>query len=199
MTGRNYLQILKSEIIWVLAVTVIFALGGWWYSARQPIQYQTSVSFVVSQQPESRSANASYYQYDRYYLGQAVGLVADNISSFLSLPSQVEKIYQKAGLDLPTRSVKKLAALIKVHRSSLTANSLNVTLTANDGEGSQKLAQAVQQVIVDGFQKDILKIETTTTTVPAAVMPNTVFNITLAALAGLLVGIVMGFGRYYLR
>jgi len=110
MELRDYIKIILKYKAAVLLITLILAIGGYWWAARQPATVDGSVTFTVV---NSERFPADQYGYDYYFTIQSSALLADTIDGWFGSPSFTSKIYDNAKVALPSDTTRAAGRIFR--------------------------------------------------------------------------------------
>ncbi|MFC1721641.1 hypothetical protein ACFL0Z_01880 [Patescibacteria group bacterium] len=142
MNTKIYGSIFKkrlSLIVVVMAVTTVMAVVG---TALLPQQKNVSLSIAVD---VSDQQDTSDYKYSRYYGAEASEKFATTVSSWFQSPEIVQRMFEDAGLDPGTTSLRKLAGIFDTE--PLSAQNVEVDFIVGSDEEANKLLAAVSDMV----------------------------------------------------
>lgn len=133
------------------ATIVIIVLIFWGLSVGfllwQGQGYEAGLTFTVNPAETIDQKDVDYYLYDNYFALQAAGALADTIASSLASPATVAEIYQKAGLKLPQKSLRKLSKTFEAKKNTALVNVISATTKGPNKEEVEKLVIAAREII----------------------------------------------------
>lgn len=160
------------------------------FAARQPVRYQTSISFAVNRIDKAPSTT---YQYDGYYAIQAADLFSQTVVSWFSTPSVLVEVYERAGVSTAPTSLRNLTSRFKTKKYA--AQNIVVTF----GEETEERARLIAEAVTATMQTRAAKLNQTAEAQALfeivgskPVIVATKPSIVTFAVAGFLVGFLVG-------
>jgi capsular polysaccharide biosynthesis protein len=204
MELRDYLKILGNSWLTIALITLAAAgLAAAWSKA-QPSKYESSVTMVVNKPNTIPQRSVEYFQYDKYYSIQASSLFADTLTAWLSSPSTAQEIYVKAGLPVPDVNLKKLSRIFKPSR--MQPATISLTVREDEKVEAEKLINAAVAVMQDkttqqheGDDPDHYFSLISGAVATAELKQDTLLNVAIGLLSGLVLSLILVFMRDYLR
>lgn len=198
MTNVSLLGFVQSRpFSTVLISAAIVALLGALVASALPKRVKVSMSFTIAQQARQETSD---YSYDGYYAQRAAELVADTMISWLSTPSVIKDIYADAGIAAAdSRAFDDASRAFRAKKFS--SQNVVVTFTDADESTAEKLAAATSRIlsgraaelVLSSKQDSLFHVTASAPVIaPASVPPKT------AALAGLFIGMFLGFSIAYI-
>lgn len=204
MELRDYLKILGRSWGLILTLTILVTAATIIWTKVTPVKYDSSVTMVVNKPNTVPQRTANYFQYDKYYSIQASSLFADTLTAWLSSPSTAKEIYEKAGLEVPDVSLKKLGKIFKPRR--LPPVTIGITVTDKDKDRAEKLVKAAAAIMDEkttqqheGDDPDHYFTLISGPVATAQNKPDMAVNIILGVLGGLILSLVIVYVREYLK
>lgn len=190
---KTFLSLLV-KFKWVLVFALVVALVAGIFSWQRGDRYRVSVALVVSRMGTQQATD---YKYDSYYALKASDEFSDTIAGWFKTPEMTVAIYKKAGLSYGNPSLGSLAR--RFDAAKIAPNIVEVRFGAKSEAEANALAQGVNNAI----QEKAYLISAASwqgisfaTMGSEPVVVKSDYLIWLNALAGLLVGLVVGlFGR----
>lgn len=124
-----------------IGIVVVVVAGAYIWTYLQPVNYSTSMSFGVTRANKQKT---TAYEYDGYYALQAADLFSQTLVSWLQTPSVLVDIYQTAGLDTGSESVRNITSRFKTKKYS--AQNVVVTFGSPTREEASRLAESMTNV-----------------------------------------------------
>lgn len=200
MELKDYLEIIKKRIWWLIVIVLITTVGACWFTVSQPITYDASSYVNILVRPES----TQNYEYDNYYSLQAGGLFVDRVINWLQDPSNVTDIYANAQLNTPSTNISDLTKVINAKKKApatvtiLVNNQNKDTAQALVNSTKNFISQKTQELTDKGSIKNI-DLDMSKTLV-AENKPNVTVNTIIGFVAGLILGLIMIFlAEYFSR
>lgn len=140
---NQFTSLLKRPVAFLVIVTLLAGLAALIYSLRQPLKYETSISFAANR---INQGPTNAYEYDGYYAIQAADLFSQTVVSWFSTPSVLKEVYERAGVDTKQHALNDLT-----HRFStkkFAAQNIVVTFS----EASESRAQQIAQAVIETMQ-----------------------------------------------
>lgn len=204
MDLKDYLVILKRNLLLIVVVLLLFCLGGYFATYRQPVSNQASSTLEVQRYETQKQSDVNYFQYGNFYGEQVSSAISDNLSGWLSSPSTVAEIFNQAGYALPNTSLKNLAKIFTAKKTISSSAVLNVSYSDSDKEKARKLTETATRVL-KAKAEDSNKIGTSYVTVqigtPVIVEAPKAYglNIAISAFFGLVISLIIVSIREALR
>ncbi len=200
MELKDYLEIIKKRIWWLIVIVIITTVGTYWFTVSQPVTYDASSYVNILIKPE----NTQNYEYDNYYSLQAGSLFVDRVINWLQDPSNVTDIYADAQLSVPATNISNLTKIINAKKKAPAT----VTILINDknSQTAQALVNSTKDFIskktqeltdkgsIKNIDLDISK------TLVSENKPNVMINTIIGFVSGIVLGLVMIFlAEYFAR
>jgi len=142
MELKEYLQIIKRNIIAFGAVIAIVVLGSFALFTLKPITYSTSLALNITRSGAQQTPD---YKYDDFYRLQADEKFAETIVQWLQDPRTAANIYTAAGLDVTNFSIRQLARSFS--STKLSSQYVSVSFSARSLDSAKKISNAIVSVI----------------------------------------------------
>lgn len=202
MELREYVKIIRRHFTAFIIVTILVTLSTFLFTKMQPTTYTASTTFTVNKSQNLKQSQVSYYIFDNYYNVQSAGLFSQIVTTWFSSPSLVKEVYQKANMELPNVSQKKLAKTFKAVREEPAT--ITVTISGTNKDDLDKLINAAAKVLQDetntlgksnesfyeiAFFKPIVSQNT----------PNLILNTGIGLVSGIILGVIIALGIAYFK
>ena len=200
MELKEYLKIIKRGISLVLSLTLLVGLAALIFTASQETLYETSLSLSISRADTQETLD---YKYDQYYAIQASELFANTVEQWLKSPEVATKIYQKAEVELPVKSLRKLTK--KFRANKMASQYVEVGFKAKSKDEAKRISSATLAVLQDKAallsQVDRTALFSIIGAEPVIVedKPDIGLNTFLGLVTGLFLGIGLAFLKEYFR
>lgn len=191
MELKEYLNIIKKHFGILILITVLILVGVASFFLLKPQEYQASLTLNISREGARETQD---YQFDDFYRLQADEKFADTLVEWLKNPRVVSDIYQKAGIDTQTFSLKSLSRSFSPAKYS--SQTVVVNFSSATHEQAQKLSDSIILIIQENTEKLNEKQQEKTWFQVIAFEPlvkKEVFNWLVIILAGILLGIFFAF------
>lgn len=136
------MDLVKGYGFQLIAAAVVAAVITVLVTVRLPKQPEAVVLLEVYALNQEKTED---YAYDGYYALQAADLFSNTVMGWLTSPSVVEAIYEKADVSLPTRSLRRLARIFSV--KSRGAGIVEAQYRASTEDEAMRLATAMGLVL----------------------------------------------------
>ncbi len=180
----------------VLASSAAAALLFASVSSALPRRADVSFSFTVSQQARQATTD---YSYDGYYALRASELVADTLISWLSTPSILKEVYEKAGIPTTDTEIKALAGRF-FRGKKYSGQNVVVAYSAESRETAAKLHESLSSLLSSRARTLVLSPDQETIFIVTASEPVIAaggVSALRAAIAGAFVGAFVGLAYAY--
>jgi len=191
MELREYFKIIGQYFKIFIVIVILGGVAAFLFTKFQPASFTASTTFTVNKSSVLDQSQISYYLFDNYYNVQSAGLFSQIVTTWFESPALVKEIYEKAGLDVPQVSQRKLSKTFKAVREEPAT--INVTISGEDKEQLDKLINAAAAVLqektnelgknADSFY-EIAKFN--------PIVTENKVNLWLNTLIGLLAGVLIG-------
>lgn len=205
MDIRDYYEIIKKNIAYILLITIVFAAVAMIATIRKAPVFQSSATIEITKSAGNSQANVPYYQYDNYYSVQAASALSDNIIGLANGPATVAEIFQKSGYDLPTGDLKALSKVFTAKKYVTTSGVIELSYSSENQQMAKDLINAATSVLKD----KISQYNTTDNNGKFAILTGspviieapkaTALNTVIAAFVGLFVSLGLVFFREALK
>lgn len=138
-----FTSLLKRPAPFLVLVTLLAGAAAAIFAARQPVRYQTSISFAANR---INQGPTNTYEYDGYYAIQAADLFSQTVVSWFSTPSVLREVYERADVTVEPRSLNDLARRFSTKK--FAAQNIVVTFT----EGSEERANQIATAVIETMQ-----------------------------------------------
>ena len=202
MELRDYFKIIGRHLTVFIVIVIIGGISAFTFTKTQPTTYTASTTFTVNKNSALKQSQTSYYLYDNYYNVQSAGLFSQIVTTWFESPSLVKEIYNKAGIDLPNVSQRKLSKTFKAVREEPAT--INVTISGDDKDKLDKLINAAAAVLQDktnelGKNQDSYYEIAKFTPIVSQNTPSLWLNTLIGLMAGILVGAIVALGIAYFK
>ncbi len=181
------IQEYKEVLIFALGVALVAGIFTW----QKQNNYEASLSLTVSRYG---TQSAQDYKYDNYYAIKATDEFGDTVAGWFKTPEMTQTIFKKADFQSDIQSLDSLKKKIKA--AKISPNLVEVRFSAKNELAAKKLAEAIVNTISEkvsllnasswqGISFLVMGSEPVVVKNSQAVWWN--------ALAGFLVGLVVGF------
>ena len=201
MELKQYIKIIKRHIKSILMVSTLVGFFALIFSAVKPVTYETSLSLLISRAAAQETQD---YKYDSYYAIQANDLFANTIVGWLKSPEIVVAIYKEAGVKFPVKNLRKLEKFFKAFKTS--PHSVEVKFKSKTKKDAQSIAKTVVSVLKKKTttisrisQEEIVFSVVGSDPVIVEKKPNLILNTIVGVISGLLLGILIVFGKEYFK
>jgi capsular polysaccharide biosynthesis protein len=200
MELKEYYKILKSNIAVVIYTAIIIVVVVYAWSVRTSETYSASAILDISR---AETQSTSDYRYDQFYRLQADEKFAETIVEWLKSPGIARDIFVKAGVNSDQKTMRQLSKSFRAEK--LSSNIVAIQYSTLTSEEAGKISSALESVIsektksLNSAAKDPNWFQINLNNL--AVLKNIQdlrINLTIAALAGIFIGIFFAFGKYYI-
>ncbi len=139
----QFSPLLKRPAPFLVIVTLMAGLAALLFAVRQPVKYETSISFAANR---LNQAPTNTYEYDGYYAIQAADLFSQTVVSWFSTPSVLKEVYERAGVETQQRTLNDLTRRFSTKKYA--AQNIVVTFS----EASDARAKQIAQAIIETMQ-----------------------------------------------
>lgn len=200
MELREYYKIIKSNVSVVIYTIVIAVIAAYAWSVRISQTYNTSLLLNISRTETQPTAD---YRYDQFYRLQADDKFAETVVEWLKAPGVANDIFAKAGINSDQKTMRQLSKSFRAEK--LSSNLVGVQYSTEVSDEAGKIAPAISSIIsektksLNAGARDPNWFQVDTSNL--IVLKNTQdlrLNLGIAALAGLFLGTLLAFGKYYI-
>lgn len=139
----QFASLLKRPGPFLMIVTLVAGLAALLFAVRQPVKYETSISFAANR---INQGPTNTYEYDGYYAIQAADLFSQTVVSWFSTPSVLKEVYERAGVETQQRTLNDLTGRFSTKKYA--AQNIVVTF----GEASEARAKEIAQAVIETMQ-----------------------------------------------
>lgn len=171
-------------------VGLLAGIAAFAWASFSPARYQTSIAFTVSLIQKQQTPD---YQYDGYYAIKAAELVSQSLISWFLTPSVIMDIYEDAGLTPNVTNLQRFVARFKARQHS--AQNVVVTFKEDRQEDAERLSDSMIKLVEqkgEALNKNQAKETLFTVEGSRPIIVPVSTNPWIAALAGLILGVVVG-------
>ena len=195
---KDFFSIVKKYVLMVILIIFVIVLAATTFSLARPQKYQSSASLLIQPVREP----TTQYQYGGYYAIQASEMFAGTILGWLKSPEVLSEILQEAKMPVGASEIQALSNQISARK--IPPQNIELNVIDLNQEKAKLLASSTINIIKsktelinksasDGsaftiISSDILTMEN---------RPNIIFNVGLAFIIGLILGLVLVFLREY--
>jgi capsular polysaccharide biosynthesis protein len=147
MEIKEYLQILKRNLLFLTLILVVFVGVAWTMTEIKATNYRGSSAFEIIRVPSLKQSDVSYFQFDNFYASQVASSVSDNMIGWLASASTVSDIYQRAGYDVPDTSLKALSSTFTATKKKDTAAVVDISYSSTDKEKATRLIKSATETL----------------------------------------------------
>lgn len=152
MELKEYIKIIRNnaKLFWLIVIIVIAASFVYFYT--RPVSYDTSLVLNITRGGTSTSAD---YNYGGFYRLQADEKFSETVVQWLKSPRVVSDIFQEAGLESQSMSMRNLAKAFNAEKMS--SQVVSVSFSSESEKQAEKTAQAIAKIIfqnTQGLNKD---------------------------------------------
>lgn len=200
MELREYYKILRKNISVVIYTVVIAVVIAYTWSVKTAQTYSASLLLNISR---TETQTTPDYRYDQFYRMQADDKFAETIVVWLKAPGVADDIFSKAGISTNQKTMRELSKSFRAEK--LSSSIVGVKYSTQTSDESSRIAPALQAVIADKtksmnaeardpnwFQIDMSNLIILKNT------PSLPFNLGVAALIGIFIGVILAFGKHYI-
>src|SRR3989339_240403 len=198
MELRDALTIIKRRLVVLIIIVVVFlgSVLGITLTAKE----KNESSFIVTIQPSRE--NSLEYQYNGYYSIQASEFFIDTIIGWIKNPIFVADIYKKAGIDFDSRKLKSLGK--KIYARKIPPQNISFIISDQSKERAEKIANGTIAAVIEK-NNQINQLANSSATfhiigselITIPIKPNILFNIIIAFLSSIILGIILVFATEY--
>ncbi len=199
MELKEYLKIIKKNLKLILAVGAIAGLSAFLFSSFQPVEYETSLSLLIS---KNKTQETDDFKYDGYYALQAGEMIADTIVEWTKSPAMVNAIYQEAEVSGNFGSIKSYAK--KFTAKKMSSQHIEIKFNSNTKESAEKISSAAVKIINDKIktleknsEEEISFSVSGESPIIVEKNPDALLNLFIGFISGLILGIFLVFGKEY--
>lgn len=203
MELRDYFRMIGKNLYLFLGIVVLVIAAALIYSKVQPTSYIASTTFTVNKVSSLDQKDVNYYLFDNYYNVQSAGLFSQIVATWFESPSLVKEVYEKAGVQVPEISQRKLSKTFRVDRQEPAT--INVSIIGTNEEEMGKLISGAAEVLqekTDELAKDSKDAYYEIVRFQPIVTENKtdyVLNGLISLFAGALLGLLIIFSIEYFR
>jgi len=181
------IQEYKEVLIFALAVALVAGVFSW----QKQDKYEASLSLTISRYGTQQAQD---YKYDNYYAIKATDEFGNTVAGWFKTPEMTQTIFKKANFQSSAQSLDSLKKIFKA--AKISPNLVEVRFSAKDESVAKKLAEAVVNAVSEKI--NLLNVSSSQGisflvmgSEPVVVKNN--MTVWWSVLAGLLVGLVVGF------
>jgi capsular polysaccharide biosynthesis protein len=200
MELREYYKILKTNVSVIIYTVVIAVVVVYAWSVRAAQVYNASLLLNISRTETQTTAD---YRYDQFYRLQADDKFAETVVEWLASPGVSQDIFAKAGINADQKTMRDLSKSFQAEK--LSSNLVSVKYSTETNDEAARIAPAIESILADRTKSlnsaakdpDWFQIDSSN----LIVLKNTQdlrLNFGIAALAGLFLGALFAFGKYYI-
>jgi len=197
MELRDYVKIISRNIWLIIIVIVLTGLLSYLFTSKTKTTYSGFKTISVNK--SASATNSNYYQYDGFYSASAANLQAKGLASWINTPATVNQIYEKAQLSAPEVNDKNLKNLISV-KNDIDSNVVSISMTDSSKEDLIKKLDSLGELAQTYFStitsSDQYSLRTGDNAISSQVA-NSQMNLLAGIFSGLIIGIVLAFGKEY--
>ncbi len=201
MEMKEYLKIIKKNLKLILAVGAVAGLSAFLFSSFQPVEYETSLSILIS---KNKTQETDDFKYDGYYALQAGEILADTIVEWTKSPAAVNAIYQEAEVSGNFGSIKSYTK--KFTAKKMSSQHIEIKFDSDSKESAEKISSAVVKTINDKIktleensEEEISFSVSGESPIIVEKNPDASLNLFIGLISGLILGVFMVFGKEYFR
>ncbi|MDH4358623.1 MAG: Wzz/FepE/Etk N-terminal domain-containing protein [Candidatus Berkelbacteria bacterium] len=201
MELKDYVQIIKKNLIMIIVVAAILGLAAYFVTLRQEPTYNSTIGIEITREQTAKQAEVPYYLYDNYYATQVATTLSDNIIGWLSAPSFVSEILTKAGYEAPSGSLREISKTFTAKKKISTSSVVDISYSSTDSQKAEKIIQTAASLLRDKTEalnsaKEAAKYVTSVSTPVVITTPKPLL---LNTLIGVLVGLFLSVGYAFLK
>lgn len=200
MELKEYYKIWRENVSVVIYTTIIAVVVVYAWSIRVSQNYNASLLLNISRTETQPTAD---YRYDQFYRLQADDKFAETVVEWLKAPGVAQDIFAKAGVNSDQKTIRQLAKSFRAEK--LSSGLIGVSFSTQTEDEAKKTAAAVSSVIsekTENLNKEArdpnwFKVNLSN----PAILKNTQdlrLNLGVAALAGIIIGSLLAFGKHYI-
>ncbi|OGD56384.1 hypothetical protein A2V71_04540 [Candidatus Berkelbacteria bacterium RBG_13_40_8] len=202
MELRDYFKIIGKYFKIFIAIVILGGAAALILTKTQPKTFTASTTFTVNKNSVLKQSEIQYYLFDNYYNVQSAGLFSQIVTTWFESPALVKEIYQKAGIDVPNVSQKKLSKTFKAVRQEPAT--INVTISGTDKEQLDKLINGAATVLQEktnelGNNNDSFYEIAFFTPIVTQNTPSLLLNTIIGLIAGVLFGAIIALAIDYFK
>jgi len=201
MELKDYIRIIKKNLIVIVAVTVVFGLVAYLATARQKPVYNSTIGIEITREQAAKQADTPYYQFDNYYATQAATALSDNVIGWLAAPSFVSEIFNKAGYETPPGSLRELSKIFTARKKISNSSVIDISYSSTNSQKAEKIIKTAAGMIKDktdalNSSQDTAKYITSVSTPVVITSPKPLL---LNTLIGVFVGLFLTIGYAFIK
>jgi len=202
MELRDYIKIIGKNAVLFYSIIVVCIISAIIFTKMTPLTYTASTTFTINKASASKQNSVNYYLFDNYYNVQSAGLFSQIVATWFESPSFVKEIYNKAGIEMPNISLKKLSKTFKAVR--LEPATIDVSISGVEKEKLEKLINAAGEIAQEQTDRlgkssesfyEMAKFESIVTENE----PNLALNILISLFGGILISMMVVFSTEYFK
>jgi capsular polysaccharide biosynthesis protein len=200
MELKEYYEIIRKNTSVLVYTIVIVVIVVYTWSIKKSETYSTSFILNIGRTEEQSTSD---YRYDQFYRIQADDKFADTVSEWLKMPGIVQEISDRAGLSSNSKSLRQLAKTFGAEKMS--SQIIEVRFSPANPDEAGKISSAIASVIsdktkalnADAHDPNWFKVDSSNL-ITAKNVQDLRLNLSVASLAGLMLGIFLAFIKHYL-
>lgn len=144
----HYWQTIRRSLVGITILSMALSLMALAIAHRVGPTFEVHYSYLVSL---SEREEAPEYRFDGFYALQATDLFSQTLAQWMTTPEVIVAAYTSAGLEIPTRNPRALAAAVSASKSS--SQLVTVTIRHDDEEVARRLADGLKVVMNDTISR----------------------------------------------
>lgn len=201
MELRQSITIIRQSFGWVIGTALVTGAAALAVALSSPEQFDTSLAFAINRINKQETVD---YQFDGYYAIQASDLFAQTITSWLTTPSILLEIYQRADVDPDIASLSSFSGRFTTKKYS--SQNIGVRFIERDKHTAEKISAAIIAVLQaktatinqTADAKALFEIVGSSPVI-VATKPSPVLSTIIGLLVGAAVAGLLVFLRHYFR
>jgi len=201
MELKEYLKIIKKSLKLILAVGVVAGLSAFLFSSFSPIEYETSLPFLIS---KNKTQDTDDFKYDGYYALQAGEMLADTIVEWTKSPAVVNAIYQEASVHGNFGSIKSYTK--KFTAKKMSSQHIEIKFNSDTKESAEKISSAAVKIMNDKIKtleknsgEEIAFSVSGESPIIVEKKPDALLILFIGFISGIMMGVFVVFGKEYFR
>lgn len=196
MDIRTHTRILKDSLWFVLLMTVVLAVAGFFFAYTRPVTHVASVAFQVN---FVNRPDAPEYRYGGYYEQKSSEMYVQQLMSLFQTPSHAAEMYLAAGVSTEGHSGGDLTRRFNVKQLS------NQNFVVEFGDPDRDVTSAFATNIVSVVEQNVATSGAINETPQFTVQASTPFyfesrrNPVMAGVVGALIGIIGSVVLVYIK
>jgi capsular polysaccharide biosynthesis protein len=138
MELKEYLQIIRRNIMTFFVVVAVFVFGTFLFFSLKPITYSVSLGLNITR---SGAQQTTDYKYDDFYRLQADEKFVETIVEWMRDPRMVADIYSAAGIDSSKFNIRQLSKSFSPQK--LSSQFVSISFSSSSIEKAKKISGAV--------------------------------------------------------